>query len=340
MGFFSKLFEKKICSVCGGEIGLLGNRKLEDGNLCKHCAAKLSPWFDERRHSTVDQIQQQLRYREENQQRLVNFRPVKTYGENYKLKVQFENDVPTFFVVAQSSDHLEENADLLAFNQVTSFEIDIREDKDEIKRRNDAGEMVSYNPKRYTYSYDFYAELHTDNPYCDDICFRLNQSTLDLETVERTGIYIKDFDPNTYPEYREYKFLCDELEALFLAGMQGLPFHPLQQAVPVAPVAPAPVRVAPAVPTMADVVPVGAPAGLPVMMPPQPAPPAVPVAKQGWKCFCGAENTGKFCSECGTARFDPDQIECSECSWTIEEPGQVPKFCPNCGKAFNADDIQ
>ena len=24
MGFFGKLFEKKECSVCGGEIGLLG----------------------------------------------------------------------------------------------------------------------------------------------------------------------------------------------------------------------------------------------------------------------------------------------------------------------------
>ena len=56
MGFFGKLFEKKECSVCGGEIGLLGNRKLEDGNLCKSCAAKLSPWFSDRRQSTVEEI--------------------------------------------------------------------------------------------------------------------------------------------------------------------------------------------------------------------------------------------------------------------------------------------
>ena len=60
MGFFGKIFEKKECSVCGGEIGLLGNRKLEDGNLCKECAKKLSPWFDDRRHSTVEQIEKQL----------------------------------------------------------------------------------------------------------------------------------------------------------------------------------------------------------------------------------------------------------------------------------------
>ncbi len=29
------LFDKKYCSICGEKIGFLGNRKLEDGNLCK-----------------------------------------------------------------------------------------------------------------------------------------------------------------------------------------------------------------------------------------------------------------------------------------------------------------
>ena len=47
------LFDKKNCDICGDKIGLLGNRKLDNGNLCKNCAGKLSPWFEERRHSTV-----------------------------------------------------------------------------------------------------------------------------------------------------------------------------------------------------------------------------------------------------------------------------------------------
>ena len=65
MGFFGSLFDKKICSICGGEIGLLGNRKLEDGNMCKNCAKKLSPWFSDRKKSTVEEIRAQLAYREE-----------------------------------------------------------------------------------------------------------------------------------------------------------------------------------------------------------------------------------------------------------------------------------
>lgn len=58
------LFDKKYCDICGEKIGLLGNRKLEDGNLCKDCAKKLSPFFNDRRNSTVEEIRQQLAYRE------------------------------------------------------------------------------------------------------------------------------------------------------------------------------------------------------------------------------------------------------------------------------------
>ena len=43
------LFDKKYCDFCGSKIGLLGNKKLEDGNMCKDCASKLSPWFSDRR---------------------------------------------------------------------------------------------------------------------------------------------------------------------------------------------------------------------------------------------------------------------------------------------------
>ena len=70
MALFGKLFEKKECAICGGEIGLLGNRKLEDGNCCKNCAAKLSPWFNDRRQSTVEEIKEQLAYREANKEKV------------------------------------------------------------------------------------------------------------------------------------------------------------------------------------------------------------------------------------------------------------------------------
>ncbi len=41
------LFDKKYCDICGNQIKFLGNRKVEDGNICKDCASKLSPFFSD-----------------------------------------------------------------------------------------------------------------------------------------------------------------------------------------------------------------------------------------------------------------------------------------------------
>ena len=41
MGFLKKLFEKKDCEICGGEIGLLGNTKPADGDMFKDYKKKL-----------------------------------------------------------------------------------------------------------------------------------------------------------------------------------------------------------------------------------------------------------------------------------------------------------
>ena len=49
---------------------------------------------------------------------------------------------------------------------------------------------------------------------------------------------------------------------------------------------------------------------------------------ESWVCSCGAVNTGKFCSECGKKRSEG--VKCPTCGWTAPE-GSSPKFCPECG---------
>jgi len=233
MGFFSKLFEKKECAICGGEIGLLGNRKLEDGNMCKDCAAKLSPWFSDRRNSTVQEITEQLQYREQNQEELRNFRAARSIGQYYKVFVEENAGVPVRFVVTRESDYTEANADIINFKDVSSSIMDIREHKEELKHRNDQNEMVSYNPPRYRYQYDFYVELTiANNPYFDDMKFKINRDSVDIETEDfarkaKTGIGqfllgMVEFNPENYAEYREYKNMCDELERIFECGRNGM----------------------------------------------------------------------------------------------------------------------
>ena len=187
MGLFDKLgkaFEKKNCDICGSEIKLLGNRKMEDGNLCKECASKLSPWFSERRHSTVAEIREQLAYREENKKKVEEFNVTRSIGKYYM--VYLDEDARRF-LVSSSKNFRDSNPDVLDFSQVTGCDLDIDESKTEEKRKDKDGNMVSYNPPRYSYSYNFYIDLRVNHPWFDEMRFRLNSSSVDIEPSARTG---------------------------------------------------------------------------------------------------------------------------------------------------------
>jgi len=55
-----------------------------------------------------------------------------------------------------------------------------------------------------------------------------------------------------------------------------------------------------------------------------------PEAPGSWTCACGNENQGRFCSECGQPKpAEAAAPRCSQCGW--EAQGAAPKFCPECG---------
>lgn len=241
MGLFGKLFDKKECSICGGEIGLLGNKKLEDGNLCKECAKKLSPWFDDRRHSTVEQIAEQLEYREANKEKVAAFSTTRIFGESTKIMLDEDHGV---FMVASTRNYTEENPDVIAFSDVTGVDLDIDEDRTEITRTNAEGEAISYNPPRYLYEYDFYVNIHVRNPYFTEMRFKLNNSSVRIEDngsmnrgmnrnmgmgMSKGGFTINfggmgnmnsQMGPENNVDFREYKVMGEEIKAALLQVRQ------------------------------------------------------------------------------------------------------------------------
>ena len=222
MGLFGKLFDKKECDICGGEIGLLGNRKLEDGNMCKECAKQLSPWFSDRRQSTVEEIKAQLAYREENKQRVAAFHTTRSLGVG--TKVLLDEDAGRFMVTG-ARNIAEANPDVLDFADVTGCNLDIDESRTEIKRDGPDNKKISYVPPRYEYSYDFYITIFVNNPYFDEIKFRINNSSVDImgETSRASlagqgrfmGGSAGGANPENNVEYQSYKRMGEEIrEAL------------------------------------------------------------------------------------------------------------------------------
>lgn len=62
---------------------------------------------------------------------------------------------------------------------------------------------------------------------------------------------------------------------------------------------------------------------------------------QGWVCVCGSVNKGKFCPECGKPKpVNAPLYACDKCGWEPEDPRNPPKFCPECGDPFDDQDIR
>ena len=61
----------------------------------------------------------------------------------------------------------------------------------------------------------------------------------------------------------------------------------------------------------------------------------------GWTCKCGSVNKGNFCPECGSKRPPNEPLyQCDKCGWEPADPKNPPKFCPQCGDRFTEDDIK
>ncbi|MBQ4064489.1 MAG: DUF4428 domain-containing protein [Clostridia bacterium] len=269
------LFSKKFCDICGEKIGFLGNRKLEDGNLCKDCAGKLSPFFRERRSSTVEEIRAQLAYRAENEKVLKTFHPSLTFGVDEKVYLDVENKR---MIVTSADDWASCNPDIIAAEQITAVETEIEDDEEELFYTDREGNEKSYDPPRYKHAYEFHVTFKIDSPWFDEI-------HVDLNNGERPARKEDDC-------YLKWQMRMQELASILrrwngqktpeevLLGPDAYVTELRKKAVMGIPMEPsAPVTEA------------------------HPLSPSCQTFDGAWTCpACGAENHGKFCEECGTPR--------------------------------------
>lgn len=227
------LFDKKFCDLCGQRIRFLGNRKLEDGNLCKDCESKLSPWFSDRRRSTVQEIRQQLSDREANREKVAAFHADRTLGEDTLLLI---DDAKKQFILRRAGETMNDNPDVLSLSEVTGCEIEVDHSKLEEKTKDAEGKPLSYDPPRHKHSYRFFITVHVNHRWFDEMRFRVNRSAVEIKTgypredgpavgAQMMGALLGvsvaapiSLNPDTEhsEEYQKYSALADRMRAALL----------------------------------------------------------------------------------------------------------------------------
>ena len=285
------LFDKKYCDICGEKIRLLSNRKLDNGNLCKECAKKLSPWFEERRHSTVEEIKRQLAYREQNKELVQKFNVTRQIStKTYNV---FIDDIQGNFTIAHKLD-VKENPDIVPLSAVLQCKMDIEQDRKEETYTKD-GKTVSYDPPVYKYEYQYRMKIQVRSPWFDDMDFRLHNFSIEQDDraeimeIERAGYEIVSALTGQAP--------------MGMQGMNGMPMNNRMQGM----------NGMPMNNSMQGMNGMSMNNSMQGMNSTQ-MNNSMPVnnGMQGnqqmqqpggtWKCQCGAENKGKFCEYCGQPR--------------------------------------
>lgn len=200
------LFSKKNCCICGEKVGILGGLKLKDGDLCKECKKKLSPFFDDGKESTVEDIKKQIAAREENYKKLDELEINKIYGEFGVILIDEKNK--KFAILKDTSDSLfgnqkvvngiedvkDKNPDIIDFKDVEDVEVKILQTNREEKQTIN-GEQVSYDPKHYTYLIGFDIIIKVNHPYIKVMRISIKEGTVQIynEGLRRQDDYIAGF---------------------------------------------------------------------------------------------------------------------------------------------------
>ena len=200
------LFGKKNCCICNEKIGLLGGMKLKDGDLCKECKKKLSPFFEDAKESTIEDIKKQIKGREDNYKELDNLEINKIYGEFGAILIDETNR--KFVALKDTSDGLfkdpkpinsiedvkDKNPDIISFDQVEDVDVKIiQTTREEFQTVN--GQQVSYNPKHYTYMIGFNIIIKLNHPYIKTMRIDIKNGTVQIynEGLRLQDDYIHGF---------------------------------------------------------------------------------------------------------------------------------------------------
>ena len=189
------LFKKENCCLCGGKTGML-DKKCFDGKICKECKGKLSPWFDDYKGANKSILESQIAIREMHADVAKEYNFNKVFGE---FGVILIDEVSRKFIafpdtskglfgsqrkVTCLEDVIDLGPDIIDFDMVEDFEIDITEMTHEEKRTVD-GQQVSYTPPHILYMETFTLRMKLKHPYIQSVYIQLNDGAVQIHNIGR-----------------------------------------------------------------------------------------------------------------------------------------------------------
>ena len=189
------LFKKENCCLCGEKAGLL-DKKCIDGKVCKNCVKKLSVWFDDFKNADKTLLESQLAIRAADASLAKNMNFNKVFGEYGVILIDEANRKFIAFPSTSSGlfgnqrnvksldDVIDLGPDIISFDMVEDFEIDINEMTREEKQTVN-GQQVSYNPPHIIYMETFTLRLKLNHPYIKSIYIQLNDGAVQIKNIGR-----------------------------------------------------------------------------------------------------------------------------------------------------------
>ncbi|MBR6469570.1 MAG: DUF4428 domain-containing protein [Lachnospiraceae bacterium] len=116
------LFEKKECELCGGKAGLITRYKISDGGyICGDCRGKMSSHTDGIGNMTVADVEEQIRLKEENDER---------FNNSFTITRQFDFDSRHPIIAVDDNNGefallTDARPDIFSFDHVISYDIDL-----------------------------------------------------------------------------------------------------------------------------------------------------------------------------------------------------------------------
>ena len=189
------LFHKENCCLCGGKTGLL-DKKCQSGKVCKECAKKVSPWFSDWKNADKLLLETHLSVRKADVVMAKTGHFDKVFGEfgvilideAAKKFIAFPDTSKGLFgsqrKVRSLDDVIDLGPDVINFDAVTDFEIDITEMTHE-EKRTENGQQVSYFPPRFVYMETFTLRLQLNYPFFKSMNIQLNDGAVQIHNEGR-----------------------------------------------------------------------------------------------------------------------------------------------------------